>query len=181
MATPTGPQPDPVDGSAEGTPVTITPGVYVTEETLPPVPEGLNLVESAVSPDCESLANGPILVGEERECAITNLYEEEPPTTATLKVIKLVNCPSGPDCPESGDFQIEVTGNSPIPASFDGSPLGTDVDIGIGSYSVDETVPTLPPGLGTLTTTKSADCSGTISAGESKTCTITNTFTQSAT
>jgi hypothetical protein len=98
-----------------------------------------------------------------------------PPTTGTLKVIKQVECPAGITCPDPSDFGMEVTGNNPNPATFDGSSSGTDVDIGTGRYSVDETVPTLPSGQ-TLTTTKSADCSGTINAGESKTCTVTNTL-----
>jgi hypothetical protein len=104
-----------------------------------------------------------------------------PPTTGTLTVIKQVVCPAGVTCPPPSNFQMIVTVNNVVTRTFAGSSSpGTDVDIGPGSYSVDETVPTLPSGL-TLTTTKSADCSGTINAGESKTCTITNTITVAAT
>lgn len=112
----------------------------------------------------------------------TSSPPSESPTTGTLKVIKQVECSAGVTCPDPSDFGMEVfmePGNNPNPATFDGSSSGIDVDIA-GSYSVDETVPTLPSGQ-TLTATKSADCSGTITAGESKTCTITNTITIAAT
>jgi hypothetical protein len=109
--------------------------------------------------------------GGERTTTLT-----EPPTTGTLKVIKQVECPAGVTCPDPSDFEMEVTVNNVVTDTFAGSSSGTDIEIEPGSYSVDETVPTLPSGQ-TLATTKSAECSGTLSAGESKTCTITNTIT----
>jgi hypothetical protein len=85
--------------------------------------------------------------------------------------------PFGPAfCPSLSSFDITVTGNNLNPATFDASLTGTDVAIGAGSYSVDETVTNLPSNTRN-TKSFSTDCSGTISAGETKTCTITNTIT----
>ena len=92
-------------------------------------------------------------------------------TTATLVVIKTVenDNTTNPGTKTASDFNITVTGTNPSPATFvgAGSP-GTTVTIGSGSYSVDEAADT------DYTKTRSADCSGTISAGQTKTCTITN-------
>ena len=77
------------------------------------------------------------------------------------------------------DFTITVDGVNPFPASFPGSeclrspsacpPPGTRVILGPGSYSVSES-----GGPAGYSGTFSADCAGTIAAGETKTCTITN-------
>src|SRR5437879_11992420 len=53
--------------------------------------------------------------------------------------------------------------------SFPGSAAGTDVTLGAGTYSVAES-----GGPAGYTASPSADCSGTIAAGEHRTCTITN-------
>jgi len=91
-----------------------------------------------------------------------------PGTTGTLQVIKTVINNDGGTA-ESGDFNITVTGNNPSPAEFPGAEApGTDVTIEAGNYSVDEV-----DDLG-YDKSLSADCSGTIAIGETKTCTITN-------
>src|SRR5438552_5332140 len=56
-----------------------------------------------------------------------------------------------------------------MPASFAGEEAGTVVAIGAGAYSVAEAA-----GPSGYAGTRSLDCSGTIAAGEAKTCTITN-------
>ena len=64
---------------------------------------------------------------------------------------------------------MTVTGSNPSPASFDGAAApGTAVTLDPGSYSVDASGPS------GYSSTSSADCAGTIAAGETKTCTITN-------
>ena len=90
------------------------------------------------------------------------------PQPGTLTVIKhVVNDDSGTST--ASDFTITVTGNSPAPSTFAGSESpGTNVTIMAGSYSVSETGPAGYVGF------FSADCSGTIAAGQAKTCTITN-------
>jgi len=71
---------------------------------------------------------------------------------------------------------MRITVNDVLTDTFAGSPSpGTEVDIEPGSYSVDETIPEQPAGQ-SVTTAKSVDCSGTTSAGETKTCTITNSI-----
>ncbi|NOJ29826.1 MAG: hypothetical protein DA328_06635 [Nitrososphaeraceae archaeon] len=78
---------------------------------------------------------------------------------------------------EPQDFEFTVTGNNPNPTTFQGSSSGVVVTLGAGSYDVEET-DNVPSNLGPFTvnidTTETGDCSGTISAGESKTCTFTN-------
>lgn len=86
---------------------------------------------------------------------------------ATLTVIKhVVNDNGGIALAEN--FTMQVTGTSVSPASFPGSESGTLVTIGAGSYSVSETGPSGYAG------SYSADCSGTMTSGQNKTCTITN-------
>jgi uncharacterized repeat protein (TIGR01451 family) len=69
----------------------------------------------------------------------------------------------------ASDFTMTVTGGSPTPASFPGAESpGTQVGLAAGDYSVEEGA------HAGYTETKSADCSGTIAVGDTKTCTITN-------
>ncbi|KKR22395.1 MAG: hypothetical protein UU40_C0015G0026 [Candidatus Uhrbacteria bacterium GW2011_GWD2_41_121] len=87
---------------------------------------------------------------------------------ATLHVVKTVINDDGGTSVAS-DFTLNVTGTNVSTSSFAGSADGVDVTLDAGSYSVTE--PTVPAGY---LQTASADCSGTITAGETKTCTITN-------
>ncbi|NOJ30416.1 MAG: hypothetical protein DA328_09650 [Nitrososphaeraceae archaeon] len=81
---------------------------------------------------------------------------------------------------EPQDFEFTVTGNNPSPDTFPGSSSGVVITLGAGSYDVEET-DNVPSNLGPFTvnidTTETGDCSGTISAGDSKTCTFTNDIT----
>jgi cysteine-rich repeat protein len=86
--------------------------------------------------------------------------------SGTLTVIKHVINDNG-GTKSAGDFTITVTGGTP--SSFSGSESGTTVTIPAnGSYSVSETP------IAGYANSYSADCTGTITAGGSKTCTITN-------
>jgi len=97
------------------------------------------------------------------------------PGTGTLLVKKVVVCDLTTKdriiriCPKPEAFTITVTGNNPDPASFPGSGTGTLVTLGVGPYSVSE------PNHGNFDVSFSADCTGTIAAGDQKTCTVTNT------
>jgi hypothetical protein len=119
--------------------------------------------------------------GDENSCALTSqqTFPSTTPTTGTLTVIKEVRCiaiPVGTPCPVAMDFLMRVTVNNVLTDTFAGEPApGTQVDIEPGTYFVSETSPKLPQPL-TNTASASIDCEGTISAGESKTCTITNTI-----
>lgn len=86
----------------------------------------------------------------------------------TLHVIKTVVNNNGGTAVAS-DFTINVSGTNVSPSSFAGSAAGVAVTLNAGSYSVTE--PVVPTGY---LQTGSGDCSGTIAAGETKTCTITN-------
>jgi YVTN family beta-propeller protein len=68
------------------------------------------------------------------------------------------------------DFTIQVDGNNPNPSSFPGDSDGTMVKLDQGKYSVSES------GSADYTVSKSGSCSGTINPGQTKTCTITNTY-----
>ena len=82
-----------------------------------------------------------------------------------LVVVKQVINDNGGTQPPSA-FTMSVTGNSPSPASFPGG--STTVALIAGSYSVSETGPS------GYASSFSADCSGSIAGGETKTCTVTN-------
>jgi Ca2+-binding RTX toxin-like protein len=91
-----------------------------------------------------------------------------PPTTATLKVIKHVVNDSGGTAVAS-NFILDSGGTNDSPDNFPGQEApGTDVTLDPGTYNVTETG---PPGY---VATFSADCTGVIAAGETKTCTVTN-------
>ena len=103
-----------------------------------------------------------LLPGQAASCSITNDDQQ-----ATLTVIKRVINDNG-GARQPADFTINVAGTSPVPASFPGSAAGTIVAIAAGPYNVTESGPA------GYTATFSADCSGALAIGDSKTCTITN-------
>src|SRR5206468_855742 len=97
-----------------------------------------------------------------RTCTITNND-----IAAQLTVIKhVVNDDGGTKV--ASDFSITVTSNGSANAPFAGSEGGTAVTLNAGSYSVDEATQT------GYAKSLSAGCSGTVAAGETRTCTITN-------
>jgi len=117
-------------------------------------------------------------------------------TNATLMVTKTVTCsptdtlpPAIAECQEllsiapPSSFNIFVTGNNPNPSEFAGSNVPVIVTLGAGNYEITENLPNITSsGLVdiTLTTSFAGDCTdegtGTIEAGESQTCRITNNY-----
>ena len=155
------PTPSSFDGSSSGTTVTLEPGRYsVTENPLPEY-------TSSSSNGC----TGTVQAGETKECTITNTYSVSPPpiTTGEIVVTKRVINEGGGSARPS-DFTITVDGNSPTPSSFDGSSSGTTVTLEPGRYSVTENP------LPEYTSSSSNGCTGTVQAGETKECTITNVY-----
>ena len=63
---------------------------------------------------------------------------------------------------------MHVSGNNPLPSEFAGSEFGTTVKLAEGPYGVSEIIPN--PSIGRSFAGYSSDCSGTILAGETKTC-----------
>lgn len=92
----------------------------------------------------------------------------ETPPPANLVVIKEVINDNGGTA-SSGDFTMHVDDPGTDPSDFPGqvSP-GTTTTVDPGAYAVTETGPT------GYAASMSSDCTGTIAAGETKTCTITN-------
>jgi hypothetical protein len=135
-----------------GTEVNVNPGSYSVGETGP------SGYTASYSAEC----SGSIALGESKTCTVTNDDQQ-----AKLTVIKHVVNDNGGSA-VAGDFTMSVT-NSANPASFPGAESpGTEVNVNPGSYSVGETGPS------GYTASYSAECSGSIALGESKTCTVTN-------
>lgn len=145
-------------GSEAGTVITMDTGAYSIDEADS---MGYN---KTLSHDCA----GTIAAGEVKTCTITN---DDPlpagPTTATLIVKKEVqNYYGGSKTP--ADFTLTVTGSSPSPSSFTGDASGTVVTLNPGAYDVTEVLPF------DYRNAFVGDCSGTILAGEVKTCRVLN-------
>jgi YVTN family beta-propeller protein len=161
------PTPSSFDGSSSGTAITINEGSYnVTEEGGPDI--SYDYVPGKYTPGYSSNCAGEIQAGDTVRCTVTNKYNQFiPGILPKLIVTKQVVNEGGGEA-EPSDFTITVDGNNPTPSSFDGSSSGTSVTLKPGSYSVTEN--SLPE----YTSSKSGDCAGSLSAGETKRCTITN-------
>src|SRR5207247_503502 len=107
---------------------------------------------------------GTIALGETRTCTIVN--DDVQPKLIVINHV--INDNGGTAAAAS--FTTSVTGSSPSPASFPGAESpGTTVALNAGSYSVSASSV-----AGYAQTSASAECSGTIAAGEARTCTIGN-------
>jgi uncharacterized repeat protein (TIGR01451 family) len=148
-------QPSIFPGSASGTVVALDAGAYSVSE----------IPTAGYTPHFSADCTGSVLAGESKICTVTNV--QMPPAKAKLIVIKKVENIHGGTAKPS-DFTINVSGNNPVPASFQGSESGTEVLLDAGNYSVSEVL------RSGYTPTFSSDCSGTISSGQTKTCTIIN-------
>ncbi len=105
----------------------------------------------------------------DRTLVVLNQLQVLPPTltSATLIVKKhVINDDGGTK--QAADFTMQVTGTNVSQSSFAGSETGKTVTLDAGTYSVDEAVDS------SYTKTLGENCSGSIAAGETKTCTVTN-------
>ena len=151
----------------DGTPVTnnqqitTTVGPHTVSETQDPN------YTAVIGGDCAANGSITLAAGDVKTCTITNTFNGAAPATATLIVVKhVVNNNGGTK--NAGDFTMQVTGSGASPSSFPGSESGTTVTLNAGAYSVAEVA------VANYFATFSADCSGTIAAGETRTCTVTN-------
>src|SRR5215216_3555988 len=167
------PTPSSFTGSSSGTTVQLSPGKYKVTES-----GSTTNYNSTLSNGC----SGTIREGETNECTITNTYSVSPPpppvTTGKINIITKVNNEGGGDKKPS-DFTITVNGNNPTPSSFAGSSSGTTITINEGSYNVkEEEGPYISPDYvpGRYTPSYSSKCAGTIQAGETVSCTISNKY-----
>ncbi len=151
--------PTPISG-AGGAESDVNAGSYALSETTLP-----GYMASSWSCVGGSQAGSQITLGlgQSATCTITN--DDIAPK---LIVIKHVINDDGKTNIAS-NFTMNVSGNNVIPASFPGAESpGTMVSLNAGNYSVSETGPN-----GYLASF-SADCSGVIAVGQTKTCTVTN-------
>ena len=150
------PKPALFAGSSSGTSVTLQAGKYSVSET------SISGYTTAYSSGCSGTANG----GVPKSCTVTNLFT---PVLATLVITTKVDNTNG-GTKKPSDFTITVSGNSPKPALFAGSSSGTTVMLKPGTYSVTES------SVIGYTATYSSGCSGTISVGQTLSCTVANEY-----
>jgi len=148
--------PDSFAGSENGTSVALKAGAFSVTETE------VDGYAATYSADC----TGSIAIGQSKVCTITN-NDIQP----RLTVIKTVDNDNGGTL-AAGDFTMNVTGDTPVPASFAGSAVGTEVAINAGAYEVTELE------VAGYAGTFSDDCKGTLEIGDAKTCTVTNSDIQ---
>ncbi|MDQ4018007.1 MAG: hypothetical protein M3129_05645, partial [Thermoproteota archaeon] len=172
------PTPSSFTGSSSGTTVQLSPGKYKVTES-----GSTTNYNSTLSNGC----SGTIREGETNECTITNTYSVSPPpppppppppvTTGKIIVTTKVNNEGGGD-KQPSDFTITVSGNNPTPSSFAGSSSGTTVTVNEGTYNVKEEGPYISPDYvpGRYTPSYSSECAGTIQAGKTVSCTISNKY-----
>ncbi|HTK05106.1 MAG TPA: SdrD B-like domain-containing protein, partial [Candidatus Eisenbacteria bacterium] len=149
-----------VDGSpvTSGASNVTATGTHTVSET-----SQAGYTQTSIGGDCA--ANGSVTLnpGDDKTCVITN--NDQP---GSLTVIKTVTNDNGGTLTAS-DFTMNVAGGNVSPSSaFPGNATGTTVTMNAGTYSVTEL------SVAGYVGSASADCSGTIANGQSKTCTITN-------
>ena len=136
-----------------GTEVTLDAGSYNVTESGP------SGYTASFSADC----SGSIAVGDTKTCTVTNDDQ-----AAKLIVIKHVINDNGGSA-TAANFTLDSGGSNDTPDNFAGAESpGTEVTLDAGSYNVTESGPS------GYTASFSADCSGTIANGQTKTCTVTN-------
>lgn len=135
------------------------------ENTLTENAGTYSVTEPAVSGYATTYSNcsGVVIAnGGTATCTITN--NDIAPQLTVIKHV--INDQDG--ALSASNFTMNVTGTNVSSASFPGSETGTVVTLNSGTYSVDET-----DAFG-YTKSLSVDCSGSITVGQTKTCTITN-------
>ncbi|MEZ4662231.1 MAG: choice-of-anchor D domain-containing protein [Caldilineaceae bacterium] len=161
-------------GNGQGsTPFSLTSGA---SRQFPQLLSGTYIITESVPSDwlltnvaCDggvsttAIANGISvnLDGQDTICTFTNAGQ---PTLTVTKVV--VNDNGGTGVP--GDFTLNVAATNPSQTSVPGSASGTTITLDAGSYSITETT------AAGYTVSYSADCTGTIALGESRSCTVTN-------
>jgi len=149
--TATGPDPAPFAGSELGTRLAVNAGEYSVAEAQ------LAGYQATLSAEC----SGSIALGAARVCTITN--DDIQPVLTVVKHV--INDDGGTKTASA--FTLAVAGSA-VAVTFPGSEAGTQVPVNAGSYAVTET------DLAGYAKTLSADCTGSISIGERKACTVTN-------
>jgi len=140
---------------APGTTITLNAGAFSVTES-----GGASGYTQTSAVGC----SGTIAIGESRTCTITN--DDIAPR---LIVIKHVINDNGGTATAS-QWTMNVAATNPSSASFPGAEApGTTITLNAGSFTVTES-----GGPAGYVQVSAVGCSGTIAAGETKTCTITN-------
>jgi hypothetical protein len=152
--------------SISGTPVTSGVPMELNANTAYQVSE-INLpgYTASFSGDCDSNGSITLQPGDNKVCTITN--DDAP---ATIIVQKVINDANGVSATAS-DFTFMISGVTAKDGnSFSGNESGVEKQLtSIGEYTVtEESAPAYEVSY-------SADCSGSIMLGETKTCVVTNT------
>lgn len=154
-----------ISGSGTGTTLTLSPGSYNVTEVAS---TGWNVTYSA---NC----SGTIAAGETRTCTITNTAIPASPTRGTLTVYTNVTNDNGGTSGPS-NFQITVSGSAGVATSSSGSSSGFQNSAGNSSgttfYLNPGTYSAVVGSQNGYNISYSGSCSGTIAAGESRTCII---------
>ncbi|MCH7698848.1 MAG: hypothetical protein IH865_07920 [Chloroflexi bacterium] len=141
--------------SGGGVTVTLDAGAYSVAESGGP---------SGYAASFSAGCSGTIAIGGSKTCTITN--DDIQPSLTIIKTV--VNDHGG--TATASDWTMDITGTNVSSTGFAGQEgPGVKVTLNAGAYSVDES-----GGNPNYTKNLSADCSGAIAVGESKTCTITN-------
>ncbi len=146
---------DSFSGSESGTTVTLNAGSYSVDEAT------VSGYTKTLGANC----TGSIALGQTKTCTVTNDDQ-----AAHIIVIKHVVTDNGGTA-DANDFTMTINGVTTVGAnSFAGAENpGTNKTLStVGNYSVTE------DGLTGYAASYSADCTGSIALGQTKTCTITN-------
>lgn len=108
---------------------------------------------------------GTMNAGETRNCTVRASNVSGSGSARLIVYTSVIN--NGGGSSQSGDFTITVSGNNVSPASFRGMSGGTTVTLNPGSYNADVL------SITNYNRTRSNDCSGSVSAGETRSCVIT--------
>lgn len=152
----------------DGSPVTsgaanpVSAGAHTATEDDP----SPGYVASVWGGDCAADGSITLALGDVKTCTITN--DDVAANLPTLTVIKTVVNDDGGSAAAS-DWTMDLTGSNVSSTSFAGSETGVTITLDAGTYSVSES-----GGPSGYSMSFSTDCSGTISAGDVLTCTITN-------
>ncbi len=163
----------PQPGNTTGTSYNLNGGVYTVSETGGPAGYTASFV------GCTSGGEITVVVDQTATCVVTNTFNNDTggSDTGTLVVQKVV---SGGDA-VAGDFMIHVKNDADTDVATSpqaGNTTGTSYTLAPGTYSISES-----GGPSNFNASFSSSCSGgsvTVVAGQTVTCTVTNTFGQTA-
>jgi len=154
-----------VTGAAAVTNKAVSVGTYTLSESGGPTGYSASTFSCVKNNGSAVVSNSITLaLSDTATCTITNDDEQ-----SSLLVKKhVVNTGAGSSV--ASDFSLSVTGTNVSQSSVLGSETGTTVTLDAGLYGVSEGT------YAHYTPSYSTDCNGSMSPGNSKTCTVTNTY-----